>query len=361
VERSSEFDPRPEDEPELDRRLPRDRDALPPLEIQLFATQVMITRGLNATMVGRLIADLHFLGPNGILASSTDDAELRYGIQPQLFERLRANQSDAHRTLQELGDRQIFVLVAGWGAYPSQLTGVLAEQAPAVLFGQGPLDVLYEVGVGFCGSRSSSERAIEIVGACAAVLARAHINVVSGYARGADEAAHRGAIAAGGLTTAVLAEGILRWHPRSDVTPQGYDDVLILSQFAPRLPWNVGNAMTRNWTICALADAMVIAESQLKGGTFAAGQAALKIGRPLYVIDFADSSTRAPGNEYFIQHGAKPLRQRKGGGPNMQSVIAAARLQAVSDERRASRENTVLAAYRKHMTSDRVVPVGRLL
>jgi len=360
VGRPPGFDPRPEDEPEHDTRLPRDQEALPPIEIQLFATQVMLTRGLNATLIGRLIADLHFLGPSGILASSPDDAELRYGIKPDTFERLRGNSPEASRTLQELGERQIFVLVAGWGAYPSQLTGELTDQAPAILFGQGPLDVLYEVGVGFCGSRSSSERAIQVVGACAAELAREHINVVSGYARGADEAAHKGALGARGSTTAVLAEGILRWHPRADVNPRDYDDLLVLSQFPPRLPWNVGSAMTRNWTICALADAMVVAESQLDGGTFAAGQAALTIGRPLYVIDFADSSTRAPGNQYFLEHGANPLRQRRDGGPSMDALIGAARRQALTDERRASRENTVLAAYRKATTTHRPAPAGRL-
>jgi predicted Rossmann fold nucleotide-binding protein DprA/Smf involved in DNA uptake len=63
--------------------------------------------------------------------------------------------------------------------------------------------------------------------------------------------------------------------------------------------------MARNATIAALADAVVVVASGLRGGSFAQGELCLDSGKRLFVPDFPDEV--APGNQRLIQGGAVPL------------------------------------------------------
>ena len=82
--------------------------------------------------------------------------------------------------------------------------------------------------------------------------------------------------------------------------------------------------MQRNHTICGLSRAMVLVESSEKGGTFAAGKAALALGCPLFVVEHPDPALSASGNLYFLSRGAVPLRRKKSGEPDIQDVLQAA-------------------------------------
>ena len=70
-----------------------------------------------------------------------------------------------------------------------------------------------EPSVAVVGSRSATSYGTTIAGEIAAVVARAGYPVVSGAAFGIDQAAHRGALAAGGRTVAVLACGVDLVYP----------------------------------------------------------------------------------------------------------------------------------------------------
>jgi DNA processing protein len=106
---------------------------------------------------------------------------------------------------------------------------------------------------------------------------------VSGGAKGVDIAAHKTALTHGGTTTVVLAEGILQYRMRHELRDI-FDPArtLVVSEFFPEDPWIAGRAMQRNRTICALSRALVLIEARTTGGTFAAGEAALAMGVPLF-------------------------------------------------------------------------------
>jgi predicted Rossmann fold nucleotide-binding protein DprA/Smf involved in DNA uptake len=137
--------------------------------------------------------------------------------------------------------------------------------------------------------------------------------------------AHRSALEANGATTLVLAEGILNFRLKSEikslVTSQ---NLIVLSEFSPRLPWSGRNAMTRNRTICGLAEAMVLVESGAEGGTFECGKTALELRRALFVVEYAEPPVSAAGNAYFLTRGGRPLRRNRAGQPNLDDIIKAA-------------------------------------
>lgn len=327
--------PRPDEHPD-DTRSVFDSDAA-----RLFAIQVIATRGIGAKSIPLLLRDLEVFRPDEILALPPQLIASRYALTLETAEHLRTGRDRARALAEELYEDGVSVVLAGSAEYPSQLGGELRHRAPPVLFAWGNLDVLSGIGVGFCGSRAAAEKTLAVVSDCSRQLARRSVNVVSGYAQGVDMAAHEGALAAGGATTAILAEGISRFRLKDRIRRFETHDLLVLSQFSPGMTWTVGNAMQRNWTICALSDALVVAESRLEGGTYAAGLAAMELGRPLYVVEF-EATDMGDGNRYFLERGAKPLRRRRGGEAAVERLLEDAALQAMRDALRSKSDRFVL-------------------
>ena len=237
-----------------------------------------------------------------------------------------------HRTLDtwdKLKKRGVEIFVLGQSKYPKRLWQLLDESAPPVLYCLGSSALFNLPAVGFCGSRKASQKGLCVAEDCAQLLAQEQINVVSGYAHGVDLAAHEGALKAGGTTTFVLAEGILNFRLKQQIkifmNQSDFENMAVVSEFPPNLPWKAYNAMTRNRTICGLSNALIVIESGLEGGTFEAGKTALEIGEPLFCVDYADPAESASGNPYFLQHGAIRLRRSKSGRPNLSQVAKVAR------------------------------------
>ena len=91
----------------------------------------------------------------------------------------------------------------------------------------------------------------------------------------------------------------------------------------PNLTWSASNAMKRNNTIIGLADAMILIESGMEGGTFNAGEQSLKNRKPLFVVEYGVSKPTAEGNTFFLQHGGVPIRGDKNGKPILKRVYSA--------------------------------------
>ena len=232
---------------------------------------------------------------------------------------------DAARLWDDLQRQGIRVLWIGDKDYSARLKAILGEQAPAFLFLKGDVGLFDLPAVGFCGSRKASDKGLDVTREAAAALAQRNVCIISGYAHGVDLTAHRAALAAGGATILVLAEGIQHFRVKKEIADVlGQGKYLVVSQFPPGLPWLACNAMKRNRTMIGLSDGMILVESGNEGGTFAAGDEAIKRRHPLFVVDFASPGPSSKANPHFIERGGIPIRRRaRDRKPNLERVLEA--------------------------------------
>jgi DNA processing protein len=209
-------------------------------------------------------------------------------------------------TIERLASEGTQFYLYGTPEYPERIARRLLNSSPPVLYTIGNQSILNYESVGYCGSRDASSMALEFTTKSARDFSKSNWSIVSGYAKGVDTAAHYSALAAGGSTTIVLAEGIGRFSIKSD-----YSDVwnpnttCILSQFSPRMTWSAGNAMKRNKTIVALSDLMIVAQAGDTGGSLAAGLDAIDIGVPVAMPKSVFETQQSKGMSKLLDLGAK--------------------------------------------------------
>jgi DNA processing protein len=204
--------------------------------------------------------------------------------------------------------RGIAVVTTADPEYPLGLLDCLRQSAPSLLYVSGETPLLAQPGIAVVGTRDPSAKARRAARACAKAIVAEGFNLVSGYADGIDTLAHVSALTNGGTTTPVLPRGILRFRRRAGF-PSGCDRRLaVVSEFAPDAVFSRHTALTRNRTICALANAVLVVETREKGGAVNAARNALRLGKPLFVAAGETKRSTPAGNKLLIKEGASPLR-----------------------------------------------------
>jgi predicted Rossmann fold nucleotide-binding protein DprA/Smf involved in DNA uptake len=172
----------------------------------------------------------------------------------------------------------IWIMTRGDQDYPTRLKQRLGKTAPPVFFGYGKRTLLKQGGLAIVGSRKATEDDLKATRMLAESVAAQGHNVVSGGARGVDEAAMTAALEAGGTVIGVLADSLLKAVGRNVYRKAiRSGDLALISPFQPEARFQVGNAMGRNKYIYCLADAgVVITCEEAKGGTWAGAKETLR-------------------------------------------------------------------------------------
>jgi predicted Rossmann fold nucleotide-binding protein DprA/Smf involved in DNA uptake len=183
--------------------------------------------------------------------------------------------------------RAIWVVSRADAEFPRRFKARLKDDAPAVLYGCGDRGLLATGGLAVVGSRHVDETLIEHTEAVGRLVAKAGRTLVSGAARGVDQAAMRGALQVGGRAVGVLADSLATAAVNRENRDLLLDQrLLLVSPYDPTAGFNVGNAMQRNKLIYALADAALVVSSDFKkGGTWSGAVEQLQKHRtiPVYI------------------------------------------------------------------------------
>ncbi|MGW4562595.1 DNA-processing protein DprA [Streptomyces sp. NPDC004561] len=173
-------------------------------------------------------------------------------------------------------------VVPGHTEWPGQLDD-LGDARPVGLWvrGRPSLRMWALRSAAVVGARACTEYGNHVAATLAAGLAERGWVVVSGGAYGIDGAAHRGALAAGGATVAVLASGVDRPYPRGHtalierIAEQG----LVVGELPPGDHPTPSRFILRNRVIAALTRGTVVVEAACRSGSLATARAAQRLGR----------------------------------------------------------------------------------
>lgn len=228
----------------------------------------------------------HFDDPLELLdAPASLTAEYHYIDEPTLSE-IRSLDDDVDAYLDRFDtydSNGITILGITDDRYPDAVRSGLA---PVLLYAKGNIELLTGDAVGVSGSRDTNKTGQQWIKSLSAELAETGYTVVSGGARGADTAAHRGALETTNATIAVLGTGVNVAYPPENQSL--FDQIidtggLLISMRPPDAEPTRHAFLDRNKLIAALSDGMIFVATDGSGGTMAQYEMALEQDRPVFV------------------------------------------------------------------------------
>jgi DNA processing protein len=264
-----------------------------------------MVQGVGPLAMQRLLA--HFSSPGAVLAASSGELQCVPGIGSTIAKRITQARAEINvdEQLAIAAEHNIVILTPADARYPKLLKEL--PDPPAVLFVRGEFKEIDGLAVAIVGTRHASRYGLKQAESLAASLARAGFTVVSGMARGIDTAAHRGALAAGGRTIAVLASGVLAPYPPEnaklcdEIAAQG----CVVSEAPPTMPPISGMFPQRNRIISGLTLGTIVVEASNRSGALITARHAGEQNRQVFAVPGQIDSALSAGPHRLIRDGAK--------------------------------------------------------
>lgn len=206
-------------------------------------------------------------------------------------------------------DARVGVAMRGSAAFPVALD--TDDDPPSVLFWQGDLDHLAGVRVAIVGTRRATRYGRDVAHELGHDLAEAGVAIVSGLALGIDGAAHAGALAADGAPPiAIVGSGLDNVYPRQhgSLWRQVARAGVVISEYPLGAPAAAWQFPARNRLIAALADVVVVVESQSTGGAMGTAMEAACRGVPVLSVPGPVTAASSDGTNQLLYDGCAPAR-----------------------------------------------------
>ncbi|MFM7130577.1 MAG: DNA-processing protein DprA [bacterium] len=228
-------------------------------------------------------------------------------VGPKLAEKIaRAGDNpDIEQELKLCREHGVSVLLQSDDDFPEAIRSL--NDCPAMLFVKGRIEPIDRLAVGVVGSRRSTHYGRRMAEKLSTSLARSGMTVISGLARGIDEAAHRGALNGGGRTLAVLANGLAQIYP-PEMEPLARDIMkngALISEMPMGHPPMAELFIRRNRIISGLSLGVVVVEAALRSGSLSTARHAMEQNREVFAVPGPADSLTSQGCHRLIRDGAK--------------------------------------------------------
>ncbi|MEV0776975.1 DNA-processing protein DprA [Streptomyces sp. NPDC050433] len=196
--------------------------------------------------------------------------------------RARAEAAAPERDLSVIAEIGGRFVCPGDQEWPTQLDD-LGTARPIGLWVRGRPDLrLWALrSVAVVGARACTPYGAHMSASIASGLAERGWVVTSGAAYGVDGAAHRGALASGGATVAVLACGVDVVYPpgHAELVRRIAEQGLVVGELAPGDHPTRSRFVLRNRVIAALTRGTVVVEAEYRSGSLVTARSAQRLGR----------------------------------------------------------------------------------
>lgn len=229
--------------------------------------------------------------PADLINSSRDNllTNLPASFAAERLNRLLSRGFQLSQAVEHWAKSSISVIGRADAAYPRRFKQRLKRAAPPLLYACGNLEMLKAPALAVVGSRNTHEALLQQAESVGALAAAAGVVIASGAAKGVDETAMLGSLAAGGCAIGMVADSLEKMSARP-IWRQALlaGRLLLLSSDTPSARFQVWRAMGRNKLIYALADsALVMSSAKGSGGTWNGATEQLSKLKycPLHVVD----------------------------------------------------------------------------
>jgi DNA processing protein len=256
---------------------------------------------IGGKLFARLI--LTFGSPGAVLTAQAAELQTVPGVGPRIAAAIGAvDQDQVYQQMLVWQAAGITILRLSDAGYPPLLAAL--DDAPPTLFVRGALTPADTRAAALVGTRQPTATSRELAYTLAGQLAAHGWTVISGLALGTDTAAHRGALAAGGRTLAVLGCGVQTIYPPENTLLAGQivQHGALLSEVHPASSPGSPALVARNRLISGLSRAVIVIETGENGGSLHAVRFARAQQRPVFAVQ-NDSA----GNQLLIAAGALAL------------------------------------------------------
>lgn len=201
-------------------------------------------------------------------------------------------------------DHKIDLHTIGSPEYPVRLSEI--EDAPTILYCRGDLLPRDDLALAIVGTRHATSYGLRQAERLARGLSLAGFTIVSGMARGVDAAAHRGALAAGGRTIAVLGSGLLNLYPpeHGELSLEIAASGAVLSEYPTLQSPKSGAFPQRNRIITGISLGLIVVEAAERSGALISARHAMEQNREVFAVPGQIDNRMAAGCHQLIRDGA---------------------------------------------------------
>lgn len=266
--------------------------------------------GLGTRLAARLIQN--YGNPQKVFsASQTELVDL--GVPPLVAQSLGSGSAFEQAAKEAALIEKCGVELLAWS--DERFPGTLKEifEPPVTLYARGDLSLLDQPCLAVVGSRKPTPYGSAMAERMSADLAQRGLVIVSGLARGVDTSAHKGALAGGGKTVAVLGCGIDQCYPsenkklKAEIEQKG----LVLSEFPMGAFAAPQNFPIRNRLISGLALGVMVVEAAQYSGSLITARLAMEQNREVFAVPGSVTNKNSWGPNTLIKQGAKLVQDWK--------------------------------------------------
>ena len=293
----------------------------------LDALRLALVPGVGP-LLGKALLD-HFGSAKAVLDAPRGQLLMVDGVGSKLASLLISarQQIDAKEEFALCEAKGVAIVPRGDPAYPATLERI--PDPPGLIYVKGSFTPRDELAIAVVGSRRSSPYGLRVAERLGAALARTGFTIVSGLARGIDAAAHRGALAAGGRTIAVLANGLDTVYPpeHAGLAEEVAGSGALVSESPMRRKPLAAFFTQRNRIISGLALGVLVVEATPRSGSLSTARHALEQNREVFAVPGPVDSLSSRGCHRLIKDGARLVETvediLEGLGPLVAEITAA--------------------------------------
>lgn len=235
---------------------------------------------------------------------------IKAGISPEFAEEfvLKRKEINPDQELEMLNAEQINTVTIADEKFPALLKEIYSP--PFILYFKGELDNLTNQTIAVVGTRKMTEYGKIMTGKIVAELVAEKMIIISGLAFGVDAAAHIAALAANGITVAVLGSGLDRQNIYPSVNRPLAEEIiakggLLISEYPTGTMPLRHHFPTRNRLIAGLSLGTLVVEAGESSGALITARFALEQNREVFAIPGNITSPMSNGANDLIKKGAK--------------------------------------------------------